>query len=530
MKLLFIVFFGFFAMAGEEKLEEKFGDKSWFPFFIAGKHVLCSERNWGLPADHRELKKMLSEMTGEEPEDITYSREKLIFSEEHSMTAEFFFPQPNFKLKVSQDYNEEGIVSSLNVVVKKELPFLGPEAFDNIFYPKHFIVAHFEPDCLLEEARVWEYNQWRFWRRFWLNKEGDISRTVYGNRRIMSLEEIYGKGEHFSGKSFEEILSIASRTDRVLVTVLDVGVDYNHPEIVYKIPRPPEENETINRTSELAWQRDNLWTEFLHLNFIDQLMQWKNYKDQITSINQELKEISIGWDFKEEDEMPYDYAESLPAILFEHFYHGTSMATIISKDSDDIAILPIRIVKDKPKKYYDAIQYAFRRGSRVVNCSFGSDYKSEFKALSQAMKDHPDMLFVASAGNESRNTDIEPHYPSSFDHSNMIVVAAAADMKGELWRDSNYGAVSVDVAALGKDIQSLGPENSNGLSTGTSTAAAQVSRIAAKIEFLNPQLTPEQIIAIIGNSVTKTLNLKDKVRYGGIVNEDRALELAKTYL
>ena len=516
-------------MAEQEKLKENFGDKPWFPFFVAGKHILCGGRDWKLPLEHQELKDMLSEMTGEEPEDITYSRENNTFSEGYRREAEFIFPQPRFRLNVKENYTEKGDVSSLTVIVQKEWPFLAlePEAFDNIFYSNYFIIAHFEPNCLFfKDAQVWEYNQWRFWRRFYLNKEGDISRTVYGNRRIMSLEEIYGKGENSSGKSFEKILSVAGRTDRVLVTVLDKGVDYNHPELAYKIPRPPQENETINRISQLAWQRDNLWTELLNRDLIERLIQWRSYKDQVNFINQELKEISIGWDFKEEDEMPYDYGESLPAILAESFHHGTIMAGIISRDSDDIAILPVRLFKES-KKYYDAIQYAFRRGSKIVNCSFGSDYKSEYKALSSAIKDHPDMLFVVAAGNESRNIDVEPAYPASFDHSNMIVVAAA-DIKGELWREPNYGVVSVDVAALGTDT-ALEPENSKGLSTGTSIATAQVSRIAAKIKFLNPQLTPEQIIAIIGNSVTQIPNFKGKVRYGGIVNEDRTLELAKTY-
>ena len=205
------------------------------------------------------------------------------------------------------------------------------------------------------------------------------------------------------------------------------------------------------------------------------------------------------------------------------------MAGVASKDSDDIAILPIRISREQEEKFYSAVEYAFRRGSKIVNISLGDNDKSYFKHLGRAIKDHPDILFVVAAGNKGRDIDSAPAYPASFDHSNMIVVAAGSIIKRDLWPESNYGVSSVDVVAPGMWIPTIGPENSRFLESGTSLATPQVTRIAAKIKFIRPELSPEQIKDIIRNSVTQIPELRDKVKYGGIVNEELALELAETY-
>ena len=88
------------------------------------------------------------------------------------------------------------------------------------------------------------------------------------------------------------------------------------------------------------------------------------------------------------------------------------VAGIAARGSDDISILPIRSSKSKVKKFYDSIEYAHKKGSRIVNVSLGSEAQSAFKPLSDAIHDHPDMLFVVAAGNTGNNLDDSPYYPS----------------------------------------------------------------------------------------------------------------------
>src|SRR3989442_6214686 len=59
--------------------------------------------------------------------------------------------------------------------------------------------------------------------------------------------------------------------------------------------------------------------------------------------------------------------------------------------------------------------------------------------------DANNMLFVASAGNNSQNNDLYPHYPASYNVPNVIAVAAT-DNNDRLASFSNYRASSVHLA------------------------------------------------------------------------------------
>ncbi|WP_052700164.1 S8 family peptidase [Methylocucumis oryzae] len=79
--------------------------------------------------------------------------------------------------------------------------------------------------------------------------------------------------------------------------------------------------------------------------------------------------------------------------------------------------------------------------------------------FSQLLKDAIDasatagILFIAAAGNDTNNNDLNPSYPASYESSNIIAVAAT-DHTDSLADFSNYGATSVDIAAPGVDILS----------------------------------------------------------------------------
>ena len=119
-----------------------------------------------------------------------------------------------------------------------------------------------------------------------------------------------------------------------------------------------------------------------------------------------------------------------------------------------------------------------------------------------------------------------PIIPAEYEHPNMLVVASV-DENNDLSYFSNYSKTKVDVAAPGEDIDSPTPENTRGKNSGTSMAAPYVTRVAAKVKFINPELTPRQVISIIRDSVTPVDDLQFKVKYGGVVNEEKALEIAK---
>jgi subtilisin family serine protease len=144
-----------------------------------------------------------------------------------------------------------------------------------------------------------------------------------------------------------------------------------------------------------------------------------------------------------------------------------------------------------------ALNYAVMMKNRGVNIKLTSNsYGSILPFPSQAMEDaiaatrDAGMLFVAGAGNSNRNAAVWPSYPAAYDLDNIISVAAS-DRNDAKASFSNYGAISVDLAAPGVDILSTFPTQattlmisrgfspSYGTISGTSMATPHVAGVAA---------------------------------------------------
>src|SRR6185369_9756725 len=109
-------------------------------------------------------------------------------------------------------------------------------------------------------------------------------------------------------------------------------------------------------------------------------------------------------------------------------------------------------------------------------------------AYSQALSDEidrlgaNDILFVTAAGNTADNND-DPsvrRYPCGYDRPNELCVAATNNTD-HLWSSSNYGPMTVDLAAPGSSIYSTLRGGTYGYISGGSMAAAEVSGAAALI-------------------------------------------------
>src|SRR4051812_48967640 len=166
-----------------------------------------------------------------------------------------------------------------------------------------------------------------------------------------------------------------------------------------------------------------------------------------------------GWDFVDGDNNPWDYED-----------HGTHVAGTIAARGDNgvglagvawqASIMPVRALdasgSGSNANITDALAYAANNGAKVVNASLGGSGRSQ--AMSDAITNHPNTLFVVAAGNGlvGQNNDTTPTYPCSLTAANLICVGATGNSDA-LASFSNYGAVSVDLAAPGVDILSARP-------------------------------------------------------------------------
>jgi subtilisin family serine protease len=137
---------------------------------------------------------------------------------------------------------------------------------------------------------------------------------------------------------------------------------------------------------------------------------------------------------------------------------------------------------------------------RVLNNSYGGGGSSQASLDAINALNQSGILFVAAAGNAPEspepNNDLVPHYPSSYDAPNVIAVAAT-DSGDNLATFSHFGAKSVDLGAPGVGILSTTPSNTYSFASGTSMAAPHVSGAAALLLAANPNLTVQQLKALL---------------------------------
>jgi serine protease len=120
------------------------------------------------------------------------------------------------------------------------------------------------------------------------------------------------------------------------------------------------------------------------------------------------------------------------------------------------------------------------------------------QALLDAIEAHnaAGMLFIAAAGNDSSDNDQFPHFPSSYESTNVIAVAATNHFD-DMAFFSSFGANSVDVGAPGEDILSSVPGGDFAVFSGTSMATPHTAGLAALLKAANPARTAAQIKNLI---------------------------------
>jgi subtilisin family serine protease len=272
-----------------------------------------------------------------------------------------------------------------------------------------------------------------------------------------------------------EAWEISTGSDKVVVALLDTGVDYGHVDL-----------------------SDNMWVnedEYNGSGGVDD--DGNGYIDDI-----------YGWDFADDDADPMDY-----------HYHGTHCAGTIGGVGNngkgvagvcwDVKIMTLKIFPNYGETGFiagviEALDYAIDKGIKVSSNSWGGG------SYSQSLKDAINtaggagMLFIASAGNDGVNNDTYPHYPASYNCESIISVLATNDNDNKSGF-SNYGPTSVDIGAPGSDILSCEPGNQYQYLDGTSMATPHVAGACALLWSMNPALSNAEVKGILLNTVDKTL-------------------------
>jgi len=153
----------------------------------------------------------------------------------------------------------------------------------------------------------------------------------------------------------------------------------------------------------------------------------------------------------------------------------------------------------------DGIRYAVANGARVINLSLKSDAPDPRvdAAIAEALAARA--LVVVAAGNDGIDIDRTPSYPASVPAPNLLAVAATTPADGSgLAEFSNYGVLSVQLAAPGEEILSTAHDGSYVVESGTSMAAPMTSAVAALMASANPRIGGVELRSLLLQSATRS--------------------------
>ena len=224
-------------------------------------------------------------------------------------------------------------------------------------------------------------------------------------------------------------------TPKIIVAVIDTGVDYNHPDL-----------------------KANMWS--------------KNGRH--------------GYDFYDDDDDPMDEQN-----------HGTHCSgTIAGAGNNGVGVVGVSwkaqimamrfLGQDGSGSTSDAVKcidWAVANGAHILSNSWAGPDTSPELAEAVTRAEQRGVLFVAAAGNTGgggNDNDTAPYFPASLPNSNVITVGAI-DVNNAPGSFTHYGKRTVDIGAPGVGIVSTTRNNTYDKYDGTSMAAPHVAGAAALV-------------------------------------------------
>jgi subtilisin family serine protease len=200
--------------------------------------------------------------------------------------------------------------------------------------------------------------------------------------------------------------------------------------------------------------------------------------------------------------------------------HGTHVAGIVARGRR-ARIMAVRILgpdgRGTSTDLAAGIDYAVANRAQVINLSV-SDYGDDpAVAAALARAGAAGVTVVAAAGNGGHDLDKRPVFPASYRTPGMLVVGATG-FDGRLTSWSGRGARSVDLVAPGVAVRSALPRRRYGRKSGTSQAAAAVTRTVARVLAAAPAATQLTVRTVLLGTVDAAPSLTGTTTSGGLLD------------
>ncbi len=222
----------------------------------------------------------------------------------------------------------------------------------------------------------------------------------------------------------------------VLVGIVDTGVDTQHPDLDGILYLNPGEDLNSNGVVDASDE-----------NGIDD--DGNGHVDDF-----------YGWDFADDDNDIRPPSAGVDQAL-SHGTHTTGIAAAVTDNATGVTGVSFRSkviatkhsndadsTTNQPGIYYgyDGILYVAKLGAKFINCSWGGSYLFSYEQnILDEVSDTYGAIVVGAAGNDTKDNDDNPQYPSDY---YKCICVAATDNTDHLAYYSNWGSV-VDISAPG---------------------------------------------------------------------------------
>ena len=294
---------------------------------------------------------------------------------------------------------------------------------------------------------------------------------------------------------------------KVVVAVIDTGVDYTHPDL-----------------------KD---------------VMWKNPKE-IAGNNKDDDGNGIV-----DDVYGADYTKGIRGNPIDTQGHGTHCAGIAAAKANNqkgiagvasftkgkVEIMAVKCLGRRGgtiRSLFKGLEYALANGAKISSNSWGNtrpiplrQWTSLEKTWVNVLKNNPQHLFVAAAGNArthmNKNTKV---MPCSLNAPNVLCVASS-DINDRKSGFSNYGNTVAHVFAPGSRIYSTMPNGRYRNLQGTSMACPHVSGLAALVMSMRSNLNGGAVKKLIMENVQKKAQYTRYVISGGLIDVQATIKAVK---
>ena len=284
----------------------------------------------------------------------------------------------------------------------------------------------------------------------------------------------------------EAAWSLTTGSKKVVIAVIDTGIDYNHPDL-----------------------KNQMWVNDKEIpgNGIDD--DGNGYIDDIH-----------GWNAQGKNGNPMDgnaHGTHCAGTIGAEHNNGIGVAGVMS----DVQLMAVKFLSDSGSGSLSdaivAIDYATKMNVDIMSNSWGGGGFSQ--ALEDSIKAAKDkgIVFVAAAGNDSNNNDSRASYPATYQVDNVISVASHT-AQDALSSFSNFGKRTVHIAAPGSNILSSTPNGEYKVFSGTSMATPHVSGVVGLLVAQEGRLPVLEVRNRLMATATPTASYRKSTVAGGRVH------------